>query len=408
MEGACGSVCLCLSPGSIPHAPACLACGLFGSSLFESLYAKTAQGRPYSTLAAKNPEDRGSYFQIELRPSLKFSDGSQLTAREVVSSIVRSQSLSSQLSVLGRPTSVRSEPLIVRFPKSKTSQLTSNDLALELANPRSAIVPLNFSPEAPVGCGALKVARMGSGLALSRNEQAPRGGSYLDAVEIRSVTVTDALRAFESRTVDLGFLGKGLHRPRTDAKAFQLRPLGLVVVRPGRGAEAFARPGLLHDRLTRIPHAPFAALATARVRTSPSPWNGPSMNLLVDEQEPWLVALAKELGQTWSSSKSNVRVEAISTQALAQRERSRDFDLVLRAISTSGVSANQASRDLFALDGRSPPLGGRIPPPEEVCRQLSLGLLGELRPHGALSPEFMNLVGPGPELDFANAQSIRK
>ncbi len=54
-----------------PHAPANLACGLFGSSLFESLYAKTSLGRPYSTLAAKNPEDRGSYFQIELRPSLK-------------------------------------------------------------------------------------------------------------------------------------------------------------------------------------------------------------------------------------------------------------------------------------------------------------------------------------------------
>lgn len=391
-----------------PHAPESLACGLFGSSLFESLYERTAQGQPYSTLAARNPEDHGSFFQVELRPELKFSDGSSLTAREVVSSILRSQSLSSQLVGLGKPTASRTNPLIVHFPKPKGSQLTENDLALELARPRSAIVPLSFSPTTPVGCGALKVTRIGPRLTLSRNELAPRGGSFLATVEIRSVSVTDALRAFESRSVDLGFLGKGLHRPRKDATAFQLSPLGLVIVQVGRGAEAFARPGLLHSQLARIPHAPFAALATARVRTSPVKWTGPSLSLLVDEQEYWLLALAKELSQSWSASGSELKVEAVSRVALTQRARSRDFDLILNAISTSGINTDQASRDLFALDGRSPPLGGRMPPPEEACRQLSLGLLGELRPHGAIAPEFLDLVAPGPELDFANAQRARE
>src|SRR5690606_31822064 len=154
------------------------------------------------------------YFQIELRPLLTFSDGTPLNGQDVVRSILRSQSASSLLAELGKPTSSRSQPLLIRVPKIQSSSLSATDLAVLLSSPRTAILPEKFSATSPIGCGALKAKLINGRLTLTRNDRAPRGGSFLETIEMRSVSITDALRAFESRSADVGFLGRGLHQPR--------------------------------------------------------------------------------------------------------------------------------------------------------------------------------------------------
>lgn len=333
-----------------PHSSTDLSAGLLGRALFEAPYARTDSGRPYPTLAVSMPLESKEHFTIELRSGLRFSDGRKVEAKECVLAIRRSQSLSSALKSLGPPLWSRNQPRRIRFAKKATTLTSGTQIAATLANPRAAILPADFHPETPIGCGALKVAqRTRQQLSLVRNEKAPRGGSFIDSLIVTSASIRDCLRAFESGRSDLGFLGSGLHQSRRDSESFSLSPLGFVTLQAGSRNHAFQRPGLIHGALSHLPRAPFEALATHRVRSTPMPWRSPPVSILVNRDEPWLHAIAQELAQTWSAAGSRSVVDVIASKDFESRSGALDYDLRLSAICTSEQSQSQSSADLFTL-----------------------------------------------------------
>lgn len=386
-----------------PHEPTSLSLGLWGRALFETLYARTATGRPYPTLAASMPVESKDYFTVELRGDLRFSNGQKIEARECALALRRSQSLSSALRALGPPEWSRHQAQIVRFAKKKTSFGSATQVAAALANPRGAIVPVNFTPSSPIACGALKLTQKESRrVTLSRNPLAPRGGAFIDSLTLTSSSIADCLRAFESGRSDVGFLGSGLHQSRQDVTSFNLPPLGLVTLQAGSKNQQFQRPGMLHGALSHLPRAPFEALATHRVRSTHLPWRSGPVAILVNRDEPWLHAIAQELAQAWSPARTPSRVEALSGKQFEQRSLSQDYDFLLSALCTSEQAQNQASADLIALASKLPPRSGQMPSPEAACRRLHLGLVGELRPRGSLSSQAQTLKENPGYLDFAN------
>jgi hypothetical protein len=71
---------------------------------------------------------------------------------------------------------------------------------------------------------------------------------------------------------------------------------------------------------------------------------------------------------------------------------SGSFDVALTFVSTKDLEPRQVSEQLFQLDGKSPPKGGRVLTPVEAARQLSLGVIGELVPRGYAARDFEGLV----------------
>lgn len=372
-----------------PHDPEHLASALFGTSIFDSLYALDGSGRPYPTLVEALPSLKNGCVEVHLREELEFSNSSPLSARAVASSLLRSAKMSTVLLPLANALILPTNERTVRFRGENLEEV-----ARLLASPRAAIVPVDFSPNRPVGSGALKAKRSGSLLKLERNYLCPRGGAFIDAAELATSTPTESLRAFEARRSQLGFLGRGLHQERKDAADFQLDSVAQVVLEPGRSLKSFARPGVLQSALESLPQAPLEALGLSGPRQKSRPWAGPTLELLVDHDEPWLRAIAEELAQSWSRTTVGVRVTPLSRTALQEKRMSADFDAIVSWRSTVGLPPKLSTDELFLIDGRAPPRGGRTMSPQEAARQLNLGIVGELRPYGAVDRGLTGLMRP--------------
>ena len=373
-----------------PHDSESLASALFGPSLFEGLYGITAAGTVFPTLAEEMPQRAPEGVEIRLRPGLKFSSNKELLAKDVAHSIVRSKKMSGALGALPTPSTLPLDPYRLTF-----SSNAPDEVARLLALPRAALVPSHFDPHRPIGSGALSMHRVGPSLELTRNPLCPRGGSYVDSVRVQTLSLSACLRAFEARTSDLGFLGRGLHQERKDARAFRLPEIAEVVLIPGQGLHSFARPGVLQNALDYLPFYPFQALGVAVQRREGRRWGGPSLTLSVSKDEPWLYAIGEELVQAWSRPDTPVRLIALAQSELNAQTRRGEFDLRLTALTTAGLSRALTTQELFRLDGRPPPRGGRAMTPQEAGRQLSLGVLGALTPHGALDPRVNDFSSSG-------------
>jgi hypothetical protein len=115
---------------------------------------------------------------------------------------------------------------------------------------------------------------------------------------------------------------------------------------------------------------------------------------LVPQDEPWLIAIAEEVARSWSRPGATVKLSVESSQAIKKRRTSGDFDAILSWLSTANISSKTTTTDLFKLDGRAAPRGGRNLRPHEAARQLNLGVVGELRPYGAIAKEVEALTRP--------------
>jgi hypothetical protein len=206
---------------------------------------------------------------------------------------------------------------------------------------------------------------------------------------------TACLRTLEARTSDLGFLGKGLHQERKDSRPFQLPEIGKVLLVPGKGLASFARPGVLQNALDYLPFAPFQALGVEMQRHEGRRWSGPPFTLSVNKNEPWLEAIGDELTQIWSRPDTPVRLLALSQTELKEQRKSGEFGAQLIALTTAGLPSTLTTQELFRLDGRPPPRGGRAITAQEAGRQLSLGVLGALKPHGAIDPRLNDFISAG-------------
>ncbi len=368
---------------------------LFAAAIADPLFSLDSTGKPYPTLASALPERTAEGCRITLRPELRSARGKALSAADAVFSLKRAQGLGGA-AVLGafRPPSVDGKDrlsLSLLVPEANPDAL-----ARALSSPLTAIVPRGFSPLAADGTGAFK-ATFGSGtLSLTRNESAARGAAFLDRIELsRATDLADALRAFEAGQVDVGWLGNGLYRAKAAAIALDGPIFGWIVLRTGLAAKNWGAPGIAAQLTAALPGA---ALARFGVRSLPGAgdgvrWGGGPAPLLVSEDAPHAVELARALEPLLSSTGNEVRATPVPRAAWLEARRSRRYGLLLDFVrATSGDTSQSTLALLAAVD----PALARRPPKNlnsvlDATRTLSLGIVGDVRVTGAHSPEFEGL-----------------
>jgi peptide/nickel transport system substrate-binding protein len=319
--------------------------------------------------------------------------GKALSAADAVFSLKRAQGLggAAVLSAFRPPSADAKDRLAFFVPEA-----TPDELARALASPLTALVPRGFSALAPDGTGAFKASFAGATLSLTRNENAARGASFLDRIELgQAADLADALRAFEAGQVDVGWLGNGLYRAKAGALPLEGPVFGWIVLRTGLEAKHWGAPGIAAQLTAGLP---AAALARFGVRALPGPgvgvrWGGGPASLLVSEDAPYTVELARALEPLLSSPSNEIRASAVPRASWLEARRSQRYALLLDFVRAANSDATQSAQALLAAVD---PALARRPPKNpsslsDVTRTLSLGIVGEVRVAGARSPEFEGL-----------------
>jgi peptide/nickel transport system substrate-binding protein len=284
-------------------------------------------------------------------------------------------------------------------------------LVRALAAPIVAMVPPGFSPDAPDGTGPFRATIRGDALVLSRNPRAARGPAYLDGVTVHAAPDRAAsLRAFESGADDLGWHGLGLHEDRARAERFDAGVAGWAVLYTGRDANAWDAPGVAQAVCDAIPASRLKEwnLGPEWSSEGAQGWGGPASPLLVRDDFPWLVDLARAVAATISRPSHEVTVRPVPAYDLAQRRGARTYALaldVVRPVAPGGFGAMVA---LATADnaGRAAALVSKPPKLAEtsaraMTRLLRCGVVGELRVMGGKMPDLALAPSPsGSGLDL--------
>ncbi len=372
-----------------PHEIDDPAAALFASAIADPLYAIDAHGRPYPALAASLPERTPKGTRVALRPLMSTARGRGLDSRDLVWSLRRSAARGglALLAPFGRPVRDPDNPLAVLVPGADPDAL-----ARALSSPITALLPRAFSASAPDGTGAFRATPRGQSLTLVQNLHAARGAAYLDRIRVaRAADLAGALRAFEAGEADVGWLGRGLHRPRAGAVDFDAGPFGWVVLRTGRDAGSWGAPGVAQGLLDAVPPSRLAYLGLHGL-TSPSgsyAWGGAPADLLVRDDAPHLVEIARALAALLSRPGHEVRPLPQGWAALKRRRAERRFALMLDFVRPIGPPGKTTLLSLLtaadAALARHPPRLSKFDP-RDIARTLALGIVGELRIAGAHIP----------------------
>ena len=198
-----------------PHRLDDPAVAFFGEALFDTLYARDDTGALVASLAEGDPEVDGGTLRVTMREGVRFASGAAFDARVASASIARSRSRDGSAWLAEVPVPrVAGSALVFAMRDARK-------LVHALASPVVAMVPPRFSPERPDGTGPLRAELQAGGLLLTRNTLAAGSPAFLDVIEVRRATdLVTSLRAFESGTDDLGWLGSFLHEPRSGARSF--------------------------------------------------------------------------------------------------------------------------------------------------------------------------------------------
>ena len=379
--------------GLDPHVLDDVASALFAPALFDTLYAKDKTGAVFPALAAALPEPASDGARVVLRSGLRTALGKPLGPRDVLFALKRSATNGgiAWLNAFVQPVLDPRDAHALLFRGATPATLVST-----LSSPITAIVPQGFTSLRPDGTGAYQALVTQDGLTLTRNDNAARGGAFLDRVRAEPARdLSDALRSFETGDADIGWLGKGLHEPRAGARSFDAGPLGWVVLHSGREAQAWGRPGVaqqLADELNpaRLSHLGLRGMPSAR----PGPgWGGPKGSLLADQASPQMVEIATSVASLLSRPGHELTVAARSRSELSAAKRSQQFLLMLDFVRRMDDSAQGTIAALYAA---ADPALARHPPklrtdPRTTARALSLGVVGELHVYGAHMPALIGL-----------------
>lgn len=378
--------------GLDPHALDDPLSALFAPAIADPLFALDANGKPYPALAAM-PERTANGARVMLRPELLSARGKALLAADAVFSFKRAQGLGGA-AVLGafRTPSVD--------PKDRFSfivpEANPESLARALASPLTALVPRGFSPQAPDGTGAFRATFESGTLSLTRNENAARGASFLERIELsRASDLADALRAFETGQADVGWLGNGLYRPKAGAVVLDGPSFGWAVLRTGLDAKTWGAPGIAPQLTAALPSAALARFGVRALSSAGGSvrWGGGPTALLVSDDSPHAVELARALEPLLGSSNNEVRATPVPRATWLEARRSRRYGLLLDFVRAANGDLTQSTQTLLAAID---PALARRPPKNpssvlEATRTLALGIIGEMRVAGARNPEFEGL-----------------
>lgn len=399
-----GRLRLCLPwalDGIDPHDANDPAAAFFGGAIASPLYAIDPSARVYPTLAAALPDLTPTGATLTLRAGLAASNGRALDARDLVFSLERARRLGGN-AVLGRfarPRRIPGDALSVHFERADPVAL-----AHALSSPLCALVPRDFSPRAPQGTGAFRARLDRGALSLERNPYAPRGPAWLDRIEVATVAdLAEALRRFEAGEVDLGWLGRGLHRPRENSRLVAASDVGWVVLRAGRRAGRWGGPGAIAGLLANLAPSQLErfGLGAPNTNVRPYPYAGPDCELLTRDDSSYLLELGRTLAELLGSASSRVTLKPIPIAQLREAKRSGDYGFLLDIVRSLGPSVHDAQLSLLQEQNpeltRNPPTlppnlaeGGWI---EHTTRTLNLGVVGSLRVLVAHSPEVRGLEG---------------
>jgi peptide/nickel transport system substrate-binding protein len=376
--------------GSVdPHAIDDVAAALFGSAIADALYAEGSQGSVYPALTQTLPQATPHGARVLLRPGLVSARNRALSARDAIWSLKRSRRDAGAgiLARFAEPVADPLDPLAFFVPGAD-----AHELARALAHPVTALLPSGFSAQRPDATGAFLAEPSALGLRLLRNPRAARGAAFLERIEVSAARdLADGLRAFEAGDADIGWLGAGLHRARPGAVGFNAGQLGWVVLLSGPAAEAWGAPGVAQQVLDAIDPARLSYLGLSPPqRRSGTVWAGPRAELLVADDSPHLLQIARALAALLSSPGHEVTPFPVSRSELRARKRARRFALLLDF--TRRIGKTEHERVLSLLSAVDPELAKRPPllpssDPSQLSRTLALGIVGELAIAGAHVPE---------------------
>jgi len=393
-----------------PHRIDDVAAAIFGDALFDTLYARDESGAIAPALAEGEPEPKDGGLRVTIRSGLRSAHGKAVDARDCGASIERARTLGARawLADLPKP-KIDKERQSLHFAMKDAPRLTRM-----LASPLVAIVPISFTPDRPDGTGPMRAERRADGFSLVRNGNSARGASILEEVSVRaSSDVSTSLRSFESGADDIGWLGTGLHEPRAGAKTFDLGACGWVVLRTGRDAgTTWDAPGVAQSVCNAVPHADLAALVLGPPWTTSGSkgWGGAPSDLLVRDDAPWMLELAKTLAGALSVASHEVTAKPIAASDLSQRRASRAYGLMLDVVrplasGPLGALAGLATSDTPSNAAevlRHAPRGDASP--RALTQLMRIGVVGEVRIQGGRVPD-LNLPpsANAPTIDWGAA-----
>jgi peptide/nickel transport system substrate-binding protein len=374
-----------------PHRLEDATAAIFGDALFDTLYARDDTGGFVASLAESDPEPEGASLRVRIRTGLRTAKGRAFEARDAAASIARSRTLGGRAWLADVPApKVDGRSLV--FAMRDASRLVR-----ALGSPIVAMVPSGFVADAPDGTGPMKFTTRGDALVLERNPLAARGPSYLDEVIVHAAPdLAASLRAFESGSDDLGWLGSGLHEPRAGSRPFDFGGAAWAVLFTGRDAGTWDAPGVAQRICDGIPPArlSYLALGPAWTTEPEQGWGGPATALHVREDAPWLIELAKAIAATISRPSHEVTAKPIPAAEIAQRRNSRGHALLLDVVRPVAPGSFGSMIALATADNalraselvQHPPKLGEIPP-RTMTRTMHCGVVGEIRVQGGRAPD---------------------
>ncbi len=395
-----------------PHLLDDVGAAIFGDALFDTLYARDDAGNIVPSLAEGDPEVDGSDLRVRVRSGLTTAQGRPLDARDAASSIARARSSGAQAWLADTPTPTRIDATTLKFTGRDAAKL-----ARTLSSPLTAIIPLAFSPDHPDGTGPFRAEKRDGALALLRNPNAARGASFLEEITVRSVAdLATSLRSFEAGADDVGWLGLGLHEPRAGAKSFDCGAVGWAILRTGREGGNWNSPGVAQRVADGIPTARLSYLAIGApwATEREEGWGGSPADLLVRDDSPWLVELARTVAASLSRPSHELTARPLPTAEFQQRLRVRSFALAIDVARPLAPGAIGALTGLATADNaqhaielvRHPPRVTEAPA-RTLTRTLRIGVLGEIRLQGGRVPDLV--LPPSPSgWDLGAATRARK
>jgi len=395
-----------------PHRLDDVACAIFGNAVFDSLY-QTEGGHVVPALAEAMPEAASNGVRVRLRSGIVSAAGRAIGARDVMASLARARAGDARAWLAEVPVPRRVDDLTLHFAATDPAKL-----AAFLASPVSAIVPASFASDRPDATGAFAVTRQASSLVLSRNARAAMGAAFLDAVTIQpAADLADSLRAFETGTDDIGWLGLGLHDPRAGARAFDAGPVAYALLRTGRDAGAWDTPGVAQRLADGIAPSLLGHLAPGPPWTvqPDQGWGGSPCELLVRDDAPYLVELARSVAAALSKPSHEVVVRAVPIALLRERRASRAYSLAIDVVrpfapgllGTLAALATSDNPDLAVDSVRHPPHVGDLPP-RTLTRTMRVGVVCEVHVQGGRIAELSLPQSTAGGIDWPNATRGRK
>jgi peptide/nickel transport system substrate-binding protein len=367
-----------------PHAADDLMAACFGSALFDTLFDRDPRGSVKPSLAEGFPEREGGGLRVRIRQGVRFASGRALDSRAVAASIERARTRGACAWLASVP------PAHADGDGLFFAIRDSSALVRALCSPMVAVVPPHFAPDRPDGTGPFRAQEGPDGLRLIRNTLAASGPSYLDALDVvRAPDLATSLRAFESGADDVGWLGSFLHEPRIGAGSFDAGPIAWAILRTGREAGGLDVPGMAQALANGVRYEALAPLVVGpRWDSAPAPWTGTPCELLVRDDAPWLIELARTVAASTSSPSREVTARLTSPSEIAQRRSARSYALMMDVacpvgpedlgmvigLATANDAAGAESLELH------PPLA--LPTPRVATRAMRIGVVAEIRLQG--------------------------